>query len=173
MRKLRPPASGLKLIVLVLLVASGVGCGYSTAELFPTQYRSVAVPIFDNRTFYRGIEFELTEAVIKQIEQRTPYKAMNTNVADTMLTGAVTSVVVQQLSRTREAGLPQEVQITVTIDFDWTDQRSGDKLVSRRSFSGVGRYVPTQPVGESFEVGQHAAVERIARDIVSSLRGDW
>lgn len=161
------------LVFLVLFVFTATGCGYTTAELFPEQYRSVAVPIFDNRTFYRGVEYDLTEAIVKEIEQRTPYKTMDANVADTLLTGTVTSIITQQLSRTREAGLPQEVQVTVTIDFEWVDQRSGAKLVSRRSFSGVGRYVPTQPVGEGFEIGQHAAVDRLARDIVSSLRGDW
>jgi len=163
----------LNQLALAAAIVFATGCGYSTAELFPTEYQTVAVPIFDNRTFYRGVEFDLTEALVKEIEQRTPYKTMAANVADTLLSGTVTNVYVQELSRTREAGLPQEVQVTVTIDFDWTDQRSGAKLVSRRSFSGVGRYVPTQPVGESFEIGQHAAVERIARDIVSSLRGDW
>ncbi|MEO0514053.1 MAG: LptE family protein [Planctomycetota bacterium] len=160
-------------MLCVLFALCLTGCGYSTAELFPTQYQSVAVPIFDNRTFYRGVEFDLTEALIKEIEQRTPYKTMDANVADTLLSGTVTSVLVEQLSRTREAGLPQEVQVTITINYDWTDQRSGSQLVSRRSFSSVGRYVPTQPVGEGFEIGQHAAVERLARDIVSSLRGDW
>ncbi|MEM9419228.1 MAG: LptE family protein [Planctomycetota bacterium] len=160
-------------MAIALFVLSSVGCGYSTQELFPEQYQSVAVPIFDNRTFYRGVEYDLTEAVVKEIEQRTPYKTMDANVADTLISGTVTSVVVQQLSRTREGGLPQEVQVTVTIDYDWTDQRTGAKLTSRRSFSGVGRYVPTQPVGESFEIGQHAAVQRLARDLVSSLRGDW
>ncbi|MEM1447163.1 MAG: LptE family protein [Planctomycetota bacterium] len=156
-----------------MLLLSTTGCGYSTTELFPEQYRTVAVPIFDNRTFYRGVEFDLTEAIVKEIEQRTPYKITDANVADTLLSGTVTNVAIQELSRTREGGLPQEVKVTVVIDFDWTDQRSGAKLVSRRSFSGVGRYIPTQPVGESFEVGQHAAVQRVARDLISSLRGDW
>ncbi len=149
------------------------GCGYSTAELFPTRYRTVAVPIFDNRTFYRGVEFDLTEALIKELEQRTPYNTTDAGRADTLLSGTIHTIEKRQLSRTVEAGLPQEVEVIVVIDFTWTDQRSGDALVSRRGFSAVGRYVPTPPVGEGFEVGQHAAVQRLARDIVSVLRSDW
>lgn len=158
---------------MACLVANVIGCGYSTQELFPERYASVAVPIFDNRTFYRGVEFDLTEAVIKELEQRTPYKALDAGVADTLLTATVTRVSTRRLSRTRSAGLPQEVEVTVTINFEWTDQRSGEVLVSRKGFSAVGRYVPTQPVGERFEVGQHAAVQRLARDTVSALRGGW
>lgn len=154
------------------LLGSG-GCGYTTQELFPETYRSVAVPIFENRTFDRGVEYDLTEAVIKEIEQRTPYVVANGGASDTLLTGEVVTVDTRQLSRTREAGLPQEVEVRVVIDFAWVDQRDGRSLVTRRGFSGVGRYVPTQPVGEDFEIGQHAAVQRLARDIVSSMRRDW
>ncbi|MEM7624579.1 MAG: LptE family protein [Planctomycetota bacterium] len=161
------------LLCLWALVSSLTSCGYSTAELFPENYRSVSVDIFQNRTFFRGVEFDLTEAVVKEIEQRTPYTTRPANLADTRLDGSVVSVETRQLSRTREAGLPQEVEVAVTIDFEWTDQRSGEVLVSRQGFSAVGRYVPTQPVGERFEIGQHAAVQRLARDIVSAMRGDW
>ncbi|MEM1109110.1 MAG: LptE family protein [Planctomycetota bacterium] len=165
---------GVLACCLYAIMFSGAGgCGYTTAELFPDEYRSVAVPTFANRTFFRGVEFDLTEAVVKEVEQRTPYKVIDTNIADTLLNATITGVSTRQLSRTREAGLPQEVQVTVTVDFEWIDQRSGAKLATRRGFSSVGRYVPTQPVGESFEVGQHAAVERLARDMVSALRGGW
>ena len=149
------------------------GCGYSTQQLFPDRYRSVSVDIFENRTFYRDVEFDLTEAVVKQIEQRTPYAHRPANVADTVLTGAVTDVRTRQLSRTLTAGLPQEVELIVTIDFEWKDQRTGEVLVGRRGFSGVGRYIPTQPVAEGLEVGQQAAAQRLAQDLVSSLRGGW
>lgn len=159
--------------MLTMITAITSGCGYSTQELYPDQYLSVAVPIFENRTFYRGVEYDLTEAIIKELEQRTPYKALDAGRADTLLSGTVTSVVTPQLSRTREAGLPQELEVLVTLDFEWTDQRSGEVIASRKGFSGVGRYIPTQPVGESFEVGQHAAVQRLAQQIVSTMRGDW
>ncbi|MEM9883815.1 MAG: LPS assembly lipoprotein LptE [Planctomycetota bacterium] len=133
----------------------------------------MAIPIFENRTFTRGLEYDLTEAVIKQVEQRTPYVATRAGVADTLLEGRVTSVQTRELSQTRDAGLPQEVEVLVTIDFTWTDQRRGDVLVQRRGFSGVGRYVPTAPVNQPFEVGQHEAVQRLARDLVSTFRGGW
>ena len=61
----------------------------------------------------------------------------------------------------------------VTIDFDWEDQRRGGTLVSQRGFTSVGRYVPTQPVGEDFTRGRQAAADRIARDVVSSMRSAW
>jgi hypothetical protein len=161
------------ILASLTIAAILTGCGYSTQELFPDEYRSVAVPIFDNRTFYRGMEFDLTEAVVKELQQRTPYAVLDAGLADSLLTGTITHVDSRQLSRTDDAGLPQEIELTVSIDFTWTDQRSGRPIVERRGFSSVGRYVPTQPVGQRQNQGRQAAVQRLARDLVSTLRGDW
>ena len=148
-------------------------CGYRYAEVYPTGYATVAVPVFENQTFEREVAYDLTEAVIKEIEQRTPYKVADASRADTLLRGTVTKVERRSLSRTPIGGLPQEVEVEITIDFDWEDQRRGGTLVSRRGFTTVGRFVPTQPVGEDFSRGRQAAADRIARDVVSALRSDW
>ena len=157
----------------LLLPALLAGCGYRATELFPTEYASVAVPIFQNQTFYRGLEFDLTEALVKELEQRTPYRTQPVGRADTLLQGTITDVETRRLSRTRSTGLPQEVEVEVTLNFTWTDQATGQVIVDRRGFTGVGRYIPSRPVGETLEVGQQAAAQRLARDIVGSLRGDW
>lgn len=167
---LQPVWRWAALLLLCLLTA---GCGFSTQEMFPTEYATVAVPIFENRTFYRGVEVDLAEAIGKELEQRTPYKITSPNVADTLLEGRITSMTQRGLSRTTTGGLPQEQEVTITIDFTWKDLRRGDVIVSRRGFSAVGRYIPTQPVGEEVLVGQHSAVQRMAEDLVSAMRSGW
>ena len=93
--------------------------------------------------------------------------------ADTLLQGSITDVQTRRLSRTRNTGLPQEVEIELVLSFTWTDQRSGEVILDRRGFSGIGRYVPTRPVNQTLEVGQQAAAQRLARDMVSTLRDEW
>lgn len=158
---------------LVSLTLGLIGCGYSSKELFPTEYRTIAAPIFDNRTFYRGIEYELAEALTKQIESRTPYKVVTPGVAQTILEGTITHIEQRQLSRRRPGGVPQEVELTVTVDFVWKDLGKGGVIRDRRGFQAVGRYVPTAGVGEPFEIAQHQAVQRLARDMVSTMQADW
>lgn len=160
-------------LMLLALTVGQVGCGYSSKELFPTEVRTVAVPIFENRTFYRGVEFELAEAMVKQIESRTPYKVVAPGTAQTILEGTITHIDQEQLSRRRPGGLPQELELTVTVDFVWKDLGKGGVLKDRRGFQAVGRYIPTAGIGEPFETAQHDAVERLARDIVSTMRTDW
>jgi len=157
----------------VLCTSVLTGCGYASKDLFPDKYQTVATPIFENRTFYRGVEFELAEALTKQVQVRTSYKVVSPAVAQTILEGTITSIEQSQLSRRRPGGVPQEIELTVTVDFTWKDLGSGDVIRGRRGFVAVGRYVPTSGVGEPFEVAQHQAVQRLARDIVSTMQSDW
>jgi hypothetical protein len=147
--------------------------GYSSAPVFSTNIRTVAVPIFENETFQPGIEFELTDALIKEIEARTPYKVTAQPRADTILIGRITTVKLDQLSKSRLTGLGEEVITSVTIDFEWKDWRTDAPLVARRSFSGHGLAVPSAPTRERLELGRMAAVQQLARDIVDEMRAAW
>lgn len=168
LRLLPLPYSLLTALLLVL-----PGCGYSTAELYPERYTTVSLPLFENQTFYRGVEAELGEALAKELEHRTPYTLSTPGMADTELTGTVTRVSQRMLSRTADVGLPQELEVSVWVDFEWKDLRTGEVITGRRGYEQVGRYIPAAGVGEPFEVAQRAAVQRLARDIVSSLRKEW
>ena len=160
-------------ILLVAGCASDPSAGYSTASVFPSDIRTVAVPILENDTFIRGVEFELTDALIKEIEARTPYKVTAQPQADTIFLGRVKKVELDQLSKSRLTGLGEEVIVSVTIDFEWKDWRSDAPLVARKSFSGHGLAVPSAPTGERMELGRMAAVQQLARDIVDEMRAAW
>ena len=167
--------AGIVLAGLLLLAgcASDPSEGYSTASVFPSDIRTVAVPILENDTFIRGVEFELTDALIKEIEARTPYKVTAQPQADTIFLGRVKKVELDQLSKSRLTGLGEEVIVSVTIDFEWKDWRSDAPLVARKSFSGHGLAVPSAPTGERVELGRMAAVQQLARDIVDEMRAAW
>ncbi len=163
-----PLAFGL--LVLTLLFT---GCGYSTTELYPTQYTTVTVPNFENRSNDRNVEFTLREALIKEIEQRTPYKAVSgTGLSDTQLIGTVVRVNRQLISRDATVGLPQEIEVTVVVDFEWKDLRTGEVIRGYRGLSAAGQFVPNRAVGEFDSEGIRLAVSRLASDIVSRMRSD-
>lgn len=164
---------------LLLLMSIIAGCasdptqGYSAASLYPQDVATVAVPIFENDTFHRDVEFELTDALIKEIEARTPYTVAPRSRADTILAGQIREVELDQLSKSRFTGLAEEVVVRVTIDFEWRDMRSDVTRVERRSFAGNGLFVPSAPTGERIEVGRTAAIQQLARDIVDEMQAAW
>jgi hypothetical protein len=158
----------------VVLLMGVPGCGYSSASLYPERYGSVAVPIAENRTMQRDVEFQLTEALIKQVRDRTPY-AIHTSaaVADTLIEATVLDVDRRTLFRTVDGGLPQELEVVVTADVVWRDLGTGRVIRELPGVQATGRFVPTTPIGEFYETAEQAAVVELARQVVDAMRSDW
>jgi lipopolysaccharide assembly LptE-like protein len=147
------------------------GGGYNWSSLYRSDVRTIAVPIFTTRSFDRGTEFNLSEAVVKQIEATTPYKVVPRERADTILEGQVVDVSVSTLSTDPNSAIPQEQLLGLTIDFTWKDLRTGRILVERRGFEQTATYYPT--LGEGRFTGRQGAIEKLALAIVQELQADW
>ena len=170
---------GFGMLLAALGSAMAIGCasdpgqGYAFGWTHSDDVRSIAVPMFDNTTFATGVEFDLTEAIISEIQRSTPWVVVAPDRADTTLDGVLASESVTTLSTTPGVGLVQENALTLTVDFTWRDNRSGEVLVSRRSFSASGTYAPARGTGERREIAQRQAIRELARDIVAEMRSDW
>ncbi len=168
--------------VSLLLIA---GCGYQQAgapprgdivpykwsSLYRTDVHTVAVPIFTNRTFRRGVEFNLSKAIVNQLEAHSPYKVVDRERADTILEGEIVNIRVRTLSEDAHSSLPQEQLYLVTVNFTWKDLRSGRILVQRSDYEQTAPYYPT--LGEGQFTGSQQNVERLALAIVQELQADW
>lgn len=147
--------------------------GYSFGSGHRTDIQTVAVPIFDNRTFNHGLEIELTEAVIKEIHRVTPWRVAASDNAETVLSGVVTAATIRKLSNQRESGLLQEGAVDLSVNFEWKSTADGKVLVSRKNFRAAKPFVPARGAQERLEVGQISAIDQMAKDIVAELRGSW
>lgn len=161
------------------LVAVGTtGCstdparGYSFSSTIAGNGRTVRVDIFDNYTFSKGTEVELTEAIIKELQRSTSLKVARDG-ADTSLTGVVRTVDMKQVARDSVTGLADQIAIKVTVDFEWKDNRTGTVLVGRKNFSAVDTFVPGQGTSEPIEMGRRTANQRLAQQLVAELRTAW
>ncbi|HWB53879.1 MAG TPA: LptE family protein [Tepidisphaeraceae bacterium] len=177
--------SGFYLLASVFFLLFLPGCGYQQEGKYTTEpnsgykwqslYRqdvqTVAVPIFQNKSYSRGLEFQLTQAVIQQIESRTPYKVVDRSVADTILEGEITSVRTTPSSYSPQTVTPQEQLMTITVNFTWKEIRTGRILCTRKAFSQSVAYYPL--LTENSEVGGSDAVDRLALGIVRELEADW
>lgn len=170
-------------LACVALPAILGGCGYQQAgtgssassykwtSLYRQDVQTVAVPIFSNIDFARGDELTLTKALITQIEQRTPYKVVDREKADTVIEGQVTRVQLQSVSSDRATSLPQEQLYSLRIDFVWKDLRTGKILVERKGYEQSSTFYPT--LGEGRQTGALNAAEQLAVGIVQELEADW
>jgi len=153
--------------------AADPAVGYSFASTRDSSIDSVAVPIFDNATFYPGLETRLTGAVVTEIQRTTDWAVVHEDRAATVLRGVVRRVDQRPLSFGRRTGLVEEMGLTLTVDFEWEDPATGRTLVARRNFSSSTTFVPARPSAEPVERGLIDVTDRMARDIVRELRGAW
>jgi hypothetical protein len=160
-------------LVFALAAAAGGGCGYTTASSYAADVKSVAVPIFANQSGTRGLELDLTQAVIAELRRSTPYAVTTPESAQTILTGTITNAGLQRLTLGRDTGLAQDLAVIITVDFAWRDAATGKARTARRNFSAAENFVPASGARERLELGQTAAVQRLARDIVNEIRGGW
>jgi len=147
--------------------------GYGVESTYDQGIRTVAVDIFDNQTREVGIETQLSEAIIKEIQAHTPWRVTDGAIADTILTGVIRSADYRRLSRTRGIGLTQEGTFEMTVEFDFTRPDSSEVLVSRRALRGMATFAPTRGTDERAEIGQRGAIQNVARRIVDELRATW
>jgi hypothetical protein len=107
--------------------------GYGTAPNFDRRYKTVRVKVFKNATFWSavpvpGLEEQLTEAIVHQIEQITPYKVDNGD-ADTELSGSILSFVQVALNYNQLNEI-RDVETTMSCVVAWKDLRTGKFLSS-------------------------------------------
>jgi hypothetical protein len=179
-----------RIAVLIASALTLAGCGYTqvnysgesavaadgstvskSRSLYRSDVRTVAVPIFTNRTFERSLEFDLSKAIVNYIESNTPYKVVPRERADTILEGEITDYRIRTTSNSQFTGIPQEQLATIRCNFTWKDMRNGRILTERKHFDQSGSYYPT--LGEGRFVGNESQVEKLAVAIVQELQADW
>lgn len=155
----------------LLLIA---GCGYTVGNGFNPDVKTVSVPIFENDTFRRGIEVQLTEAVQKEITKRTPYRLAKGLDADTRLTGRIVQSRKDVLGENKFDD-PRELQLSLMIVTKWENLRTGEVLAQQEiPLSPTAIPLTTQAdfapeVGQSLATGTQGAVDQLARRIVNMM----
>jgi hypothetical protein len=105
--------------------------GYTTQPNYDLGIRTVRVKMFKNRTFWTttpvpGLEMELTKAVVREIEQKTPYKVVQDN-PDTEITGTIVALTKNPLSY-NQLNYARELETTMVVELTWRDLRTGQVL---------------------------------------------
>jgi len=165
----RPPIGRWMSASLFLVI--GLGCGYSNDPFYRQTVRTVFVDIFQSKEFRRGIEFQLTEAVRKQIDARTPYKNAPREKADTILSGEILEWRENTIGRDFLTDTPRETAATLAIRYRWQDQRTGKLLVDKPRFVTTVQYV--RPVAETVFDAREDATNKLARRIVEAMETPW
>lgn len=161
----------LACIVLPLLFfVSFEGCGYSSKSLLRSNVRSIYIPIFDNNTFRRGYEFDITKAVRDQILLRTRLNIVDKDEADSILLGKITSVDENMLIGDTKDNIV-ESRVFVAVEIRWVDKRTGRTIVERKNIKRPAEFIVRR--NETLSSSSSEAFVKVAQGIVEAMEEDW
>jgi hypothetical protein len=156
-----------------------VGCGSDPSKgwvlgsTYDAGIRTIAIPVVKNATYDREMGYLLTNALIREVETRTPWRVVDETVADTLLEVSVTRVDLKQLSQSRLTKLDQEMAVQLTVDWNWERLDDNTTITGWEGMGTNGLFFPSNPLGEPIELGRLESVQMMARAIVDRMAESW
>jgi len=156
-------------LALAAAVAALSACGYSLRGTLAEDVRTVAVPVFVNRTAEPAVESLLTQAVIQAFSTDGRLRVVKPEAADAILEGEVIGYEVQALAFDPRASIRQ-YRLVVTMSLRFRDVRRHTLLFEEARFQERADFRVVGTVAQTIsreESALKAAAVDIARSIVS------
>ena len=168
-------------ILLVVALVQFVGCAayrIGSESLYAADVNTVYVPMIESTSFRRDLGERLTEAVIKEIELKTPFKVVGTPNADSILSARL----VQDTKRViveNQNDDPRAVELNLYAQITWLNRRRQPICIPATvplppELVSIGQTSTLLPeAGQSVATAQQQAIERLAQQIVSTMEEPW
>lgn len=165
------------LIAFISLIAACLffGCGYHIeghVSSLPPDVKIVAVPTFTNKSQQYRIEQRLSDAVARQLIERTHYKVTSDpEQADAVIQGTVMGVSTGVIAFNLSTGAATALQVVVTANVRVIDRHTQKVLFSNPRYLFREEYQVSQANSQIFEE-EGPALERLSHDFAQTLVTD-
>ncbi|MCB9833383.1 MAG: hypothetical protein H6807_13015 [Planctomycetes bacterium] len=155
----------MRLGALVLLLLLPGACGYSTRSLLPGGAQRVAVDVFGNEEYYRGLGIQLSRELSRELNQRSHYRISRRPEAELLLSGRIVKVKRPTLVE-GDDNLVSEQAVVVTAQVELR-RLADDVVISGFQIANRAEFVVER--GETLESAFDEALRDLAEDIVNEL----
>ncbi len=162
-------------IVFNVLILFGIlfvpACAYySLKGSLPPHLKTVAIPLFDNRTAEFGITETLTDAVIDEFIRDGSLKIADRSAADVLLSGTIVSVS-DRAGAYDQQEVVQDIKVYITVRVECTDQVKRRTMWNER-ITQFGSYDPAEgPEGRTTAYDE--AFAKISQEILNKTVSNW
>jgi Lipopolysaccharide-assembly len=150
-------------------------CGYHEAgrgDRLPPDIKTIAIPIFINKSPRFRIEQKLPAAITREFIERTKFRVTpDPAQADAVLKGTVTDVRAGVVTFDLITGRASTLQIQVTANVELEDSHTKKVLFSNPAYIFREEYQISQSTPSLFEEDQ-PALDRLSRDMARTLVTD-
>jgi hypothetical protein len=159
------------LITLAGAFLANVKCGfYSFSGSLPSHLKTVAVPLFENKTAEFGVTEELTDVVIEEFTRDGSLKIADGNDADVLVEGSIIRIDDSAGAFTRDEEV-QEIKIHLTVKVKCTDQVKRQIMWDER-ITQFGSYDPSAGADGRLEAISEA-IGKISEEILNKTVSGW
>lgn len=153
------------LVLAAVLVPAG--CGYSLSGNLPPDIKTVAVPVFRNRTLLPGIENILTPAVARAFANSGRLRVVSLGQADSVFEAEVLSYQLQSSAYTSQETVT-EYRVVVILDVHFRDRIRGRTLWRQAGLQDHADFRAPAQVAPLFSINE-AALQRVADELAAKI----
>jgi hypothetical protein len=157
------------LLLPVTILASGCG-PYSFSGSASTHIKTIAVPVFEDRTAEFGVKERLSNAIIDEFTRDNTLKIADRRVADSVLLGTLLGVRESAGVYNQEESV-QEIRVTLLVQLKYEDLKKR-KTVWEAQMSQFGSYSP-RAASSSRQSAIDEAIRKIANEVRNKTVSDW
>ena len=162
----------------LILFSGCVGYQVGAGSLYAPDVATVYVPMIDSDSYRRDLGERLTEAVVKEIEEKTPYKVVNTPNADSILSARLITDTRRTLVENAFDD-PRVSETEIRAEVTWLNRRRlpiGQPQALAMppellAMSQTSNLIPE--AGQSVATAQQRAIDQLAQQIVATMEAPW
>ena len=160
----------MRMVVLGLALGSIAllsGCaGYTWGTSVPEEYRTVAVPVFENLTEVSEMGPTITQYTLREFQREGSFKVVRPDDAAIEVQGVIRKMTRLGIAYDRARGMrASEYRYEILVDVTFVDRRKGKVLLERKGLQGETTFL-TQ---NDLLTGQKNAAARIAQDLARQI----
>ena len=154
---------------LGLLASAVAGCGYSFHGNLPEHIKTVAVPVFTNKTGEPAVENFITGAVVEAFSTDGRLRVVRREEADALLEGEVITYAVESIAYDSQANVRQ-YRLLITMNLRFHDLRRNTVLFEEHGLREKADFQVQSAVAQTIsreESAVRAAATVIGRAVVN------
>jgi hypothetical protein len=160
--------------VIVLCLVAGGCAGYRIGPMLQADYKSIAVPMFANKTLTPQLEAQITNGILKRLQADGSLRIDSVANADVVLTGEILRYNRHPLRSLRnESGTPREYRISIDARVEARSRATGKTVVPAMVLTG---YADTF-IGSDLQAAEQQLLpliaDDLARQVVTLLVEKW
>lgn len=167
---------GIGLLVTAMILS---GCGYTRKTVLPRNIKTIYVETVKNKidvekiyAYQPGLEMDITNAVIRRLQQEGIVKVVTKEHADAILKTDLLSFVQEGLRFTNLQSV-QEYQLFIEVRLRLVDAKTGDLIWEEPTFTGDNEYFVSDVTSIGQQKAAQDAIQRLAFNIVDRIVQDW